>query len=98
MRGIDYHPAVATELEEIRDYYERQSPGIGRQFVEEFERQVFAIAAMPTRWMIVKGEIRRSLMKRFPYVIFFRATIDGGIRVTVVKHEKRHPALGLSRL
>jgi len=94
---IEYHPAVAKELEEIRDYYEQQSPGIGRQFIDEFEQQVFAVAAMPTRWMPVKGDIRRSLMKRFPYVIFFRPLENGVIRITVVKHEKRHPAFGLLR-
>lgn len=94
---IDYHPAIEKELEEIRDYYESQSIGLGRAFTDEFERQVFTIAAMPTRWMTVKRDIRRSLMKRFPYVIFFRGTGEDSIRVTVVKHERRHPAFGISR-
>jgi plasmid stabilization system protein ParE len=94
---IDYHPAVATELEEIRDYYDGQSAGLGRDFVNEFEKQVLAIAAMPTRWMTVTSDVRRSLMKRFPYVIFFRIVGNESIRVTVVKHEKRHPAFGLPR-
>ena len=60
---IDYHPAIAAELEEIRDHYEACSPGLGSDFVDEFERQVLKIA----------------------------------IRVTVVKHERRHPAFGLFR-
>jgi toxin ParE1/3/4 len=95
---LDYHPAVAAELEEIRDYYESQSPGLGRDFVDEFERQMLAIATMPTRWMIVRNDIRRALMKRFPYVIHFRLLESREtIRVTVVKHEKRHPAFGLAR-
>ena len=29
------------------------------------------------------------------YVIFFRVIDDETIRVTVVKHEKRHPAFGM---
>ena len=94
---IDYHPAIADELEEVRDHYERCSPGLGSDFVDEFERQVLTIAAMPTRWMVASGDIRRSLMKRFPYVILFRIVDDNTIRVTVVKHERRHPAFGLSR-
>jgi len=52
---------------------------------------------MPTRYLIVKADIRRALMKRFPYVIFFRHLPDDTIRVTVVKHEKKHPAFGSSR-
>lgn len=94
---IDYHPAIEKELGEIRDYYESQTNGLGVVFLDEFERQVFAIAAMPTRWMIVTRDIRRSLMKRFPYVIFFRITGEDSIRITVIKHEKRHPAFGVAR-
>jgi hypothetical protein len=36
-------------------------------------------------------------MKRFPYVILFRVLDEPAIRVTVIKHEKRHPACGLDR-
>ncbi len=86
-----------SELEEVRDYYESQSIGLGRDFVDEFERQVLRIAAMPERWMVVRGDLRRSLMKRFPYVIFFRILEGDAIRVTVVKHVKRHPSFGMRR-
>lgn len=94
---IDYHPAIAEELEEIRNHYEERSEGLGADFVNEFERQVFAIATMPTRWMVVRHDLRRVLMKRFPYVILFRIVEVDAIRVTVVKHERRHPAFGIFR-
>jgi plasmid stabilization system protein ParE len=95
---IEYHPAVADELLEIRNFYESRSTGLGSEFVSEFERQMFRIAAMPERWMVVRKDVRRSLMRRFPYVIFFRCVGDDCIRVTVVKHEKRHPSFGMDRL
>jgi len=94
---IEYHPAVADELIEIRDFYESRSTGLGLDFVAEFEKQVLRIATMPERWMVVRRDIRRSLMKRFPYVIFFRQIADDRIRVTVVKHERRHPSFGIHR-
>ena len=94
---IEYHPAAADELHQIRDFYESRSVGLGVEFVAELEQQMLRIAAMPERWMIVRKNIRRSLMKRFPYVIFFQV-IDGDcIRVTVLKHEKRHPGHGMQR-
>jgi toxin ParE1/3/4 len=95
--SIEYHPSLYAELEEVRDYYESQSIGLGGDFVDEFERQVLKIAAMPDRWMIVRGDLRRSLMRRFPYVILFRVLQDDVIRVTVVKHEMRHPSFGMRR-
>ena len=91
---VEYHPAVEQELREIRDYYESRSPGLGRDFVDEFERQVLRLAASPGRWMVVTRDIRRSLMKRFPYVIYFRQVTSETIRVTVVKHQRRHPDYG----
>lgn len=53
---------------------------------------------MPDRWMIVHRTTRRALMKRFPYVIYFKALEDDVIRITVLKHEKRHPAYGMGRV
>jgi len=49
------------------------------------------------RWMIAKGDIRRALMSRFPYVIYFRIQPQNAIRITVVKHQKRHPRFGQDR-
>jgi toxin ParE1/3/4 len=69
---VYYHPAVEAELREIQRYYEDRCPGLGVQFLDEFERQVLALAATPERWMVVTAEIRRCLMRRFPYVIYFR--------------------------
>jgi plasmid stabilization system protein ParE len=95
---IEYHPALEGELLEVRDYYNERSPGLGDSFVDEFERQVLRIASNPERWMIVRGDVRRALMRRFPYVILFRALGGRTLRVTVVKHEARHPGLGIHRM
>ena len=69
---VEYHPAVESELREIQTYYQERAPGLGGEFIDEFERQVLALVATPERWMIVKGDIRRCLMRRFPYIIYFR--------------------------
>jgi len=52
---------------------------------------------MPERWMFVIHDVQRSLMNRFPYVIYFRVVAGTTIRITLVKHEKRHPRFGLDR-
>jgi toxin ParE1/3/4 len=94
---IEYHPAIEAELTEVRDYYNSQSQNLGHDFVNDFERQVLRIAAMPTRWMIVRGDTRRALMRRFPYLILFRIVNESVIRITVIKHERRHPSYGMHR-
>jgi toxin ParE1/3/4 len=94
---VEYHPAIEAELRAIRSYYEEQSPGLGGQFIDEFERQVLSLAAQPERWMVVTEDIRRCLMRRFPYIIYFRRVDSDRIRVTVVKHQRRHPDCGRER-
>jgi plasmid stabilization system protein ParE len=94
---VEYHPAVEGELSEIRRYYEERAAGLGDRFVDEFERQVLSLAATPERWMVVAGDIRRCLMKRFPYVIYFRSVSVDCLRITVVKHQRRHPRYGSDR-
>lgn len=94
---IEYHPAIGAELAEIRDYYNEKSQNLGDEFLNEFERDAFRIAAMPSRWMIVRGDTRRSLMRRFPYAILFRVIDTSAIRITVIKHERRHPSYGMDR-
>ena len=94
---VEYHPAVEAELNEIRRYYEERSPGLGAQFIDEFERQVLTLAATPQRWMVVAGDLRRCLLQRFPYVIYFRCVGGDLLRVTVVRHVRRHPGYGRGR-
>lgn len=95
---IEYHPAIEAELTEIRDYYNDKSRNLGEDFINEFERQVLRIATMPSRWMIVRGNTRKSLMRRFPYLILFRVVDESVIRITVIKHERRHPSYGINRI
>lgn len=62
---IEYSPAVAGELEEIRDFYESRSEGLGVDFVNEFEKQALRIIAMPERWMIVRWRKGRRTGRGF---------------------------------
>jgi plasmid stabilization system protein ParE len=88
---VEYHPAVEAELKAIHSYYEDRSLGLGGRFLDEFERQVLELAAKPERWMVVEPNVRRCLMRRFPYIIYFRCVDPERIRITVVKHQRRHP-------
>jgi plasmid stabilization system protein ParE len=94
---VEYHPAIETEINEIRSYYDERSPGLGSEFVGEFERQILALATAPERWMVVTGDIRRCLMRRFPYIVYFRWINSDLIRIVVVKHQRRHPQYGRNR-
>jgi len=94
---IEYHPAIENELREIIAFYNKISKRLGSEFLNEFEKQVLRISAMPSRWMIVESDIRRALLKRFPFVIYFRLLENNIIRVLLIKHQRRHPSYGMKR-
>lgn len=94
---VEYHPAVEKELKEVITYYNGCSAGLGSEFLNEFERQVLKIASNPFQWAEVERGVRRTLLRRFPYTVYFRVVNMELLRITVVKHQRRHPRLGLER-
>jgi plasmid stabilization system protein ParE len=94
---IEYHPAIEFELREIVKFYNEISKRLGAEFLNEFEKQVLRISAMPTRWVIVENNIQRALLKRFPFAIYFRVFENDVIRILIVKHQRRHPSYGIER-
>lgn len=89
MRVI-YHPDAEAELRKAAEFYEARVPGLGARFLAEFEAAISTIQAMPEAWQIVEGDLRRYLMRRFPYGVYYRAS-ESEIRILVVKHHSRHP-------
>lgn len=94
---VQYDPAVEGELRRIRRQCRERSPGLGVKFIDEFDRQVLALAATPGRGIIVTADIRRCLMRRFPCAIYSRQVGATSIRETAVKHQRRHPGYGRDR-
>lgn len=53
-------------------------------------------AAKPGRFHLLKPDFHRANLKRFPYHFIYRELPDG-IRVTLVRHHRRHPSFGMER-
>jgi hypothetical protein len=60
-----------AELDEARAWYDLQAAGLGDQFLDHFLESGLAIAQGPLRWPLYHGNVRRYVMPRFPYVIYF---------------------------
>ena len=90
MRDVHFHPAAVGELEYARSWYEAQSPGLGRQFLEQIEQAIGAVRESPTTWPLYSSETRRFLVHRFPFAIVYRYDKEV-VRVIAVMHLKRKP-------
>ena len=71
-------------------YYNRQLPGLGDAFADEIETGVQQILAAPFTWRTVEDDVRRYLISRFPYGLYY--TIENDVAVIwAVKHLHRDP-------
>ena len=64
--------------------------GLGTEYLAEVERTITAITSHPKAAPKVKQDIRRHLLKRFPFGILYVATVDE-IVVLAVMHLRRRP-------
>ena len=85
-----YHPHAEAELIEAARHYESRVAMLGVQFLNETDHAVSAIRHAPTRWGIIEADVRRYLMRRFPFAIYYRALLDR-IHILAFKHHSRHP-------
>ncbi len=84
------HPEAEQELEAAAFWYEQRQPGLGDDFLTEFDRTLIRIVANPERWRIIRGENRKLNFHRFPYAIVYR--VRGEILYIVcVMHLHRRP-------
>ena len=95
---LEFHRLVASDVSRIMQYYEEEvgQSDLAVDFYAEL-RAFFAKAAeAPESYSVREGDIRRVNLERFPYHFLFRI-VSGRIRVLVVRHHGRDPALGRSR-
>jgi plasmid stabilization system protein ParE len=83
-------PKAEEEARKAARRYERESSGLGVAFLEVIGTTLGLITERPLLFPVVYRDIRRALMKRFPYGIFYRLRPDR-IRVIAIVHLARHP-------
>jgi toxin ParE1/3/4 len=91
VKPIVFDPEAEAEFRAAASYYEGQRPGLGDQFAAEVERCVQRIARMPQAFpRHGSTRLRKCLLARFPYTIFF-LELDDRIWVAAVAHQRRRP-------
>jgi len=78
------------ELEEAIKYYDHQLPGLGFRFFQEVAAAIERIELMPEAWTKIGKHTRRSLLKGFPYALFYVIETEE-ILITAVAHLHRDP-------
>ncbi len=78
------------EIGEAQAWYELQSRGLGEEFLAAMELQLKRLEQAPLIYAEVIPDVRRSLLPRFPYGLFY--VVRGNlIHILAVLHNARNP-------
>ena len=90
-------PDAEADIAAGYDWYEEQHVGLGQEFVEEISTAIEAVHSEPFRFAATFRKLRRALVQRFPYGVFFVVREDV-IIVVAAMHLARDPRRILYRV
>ena len=96
MARVSFHELAERELNDAALYYESENPGLGVRFLDEIERCIGGIVKNPNAGRKVRGEVRRRILRKFPYGILYSER-DDGIRILAIMNLKLRPTYWVGR-
>src|SRR5689334_249136 len=96
MRALRLRKAAQNEIEDAFEWYRSRSPTAALRFLVAVDEALVAIRERPETFPIVTGALRRALLRRFPYAVYFKV-YDRTVAVVGVVHGHRHPRTWLRR-
>ena len=87
---------AAADLVEAVEWYDARRGGLGGDFLGAVRAVFTAVEESPERFPIVRGDIRRAPLRRFPYAIFYFLEEDRTV-VIACMHFRRNPHRWQSR-
>ena len=87
---VSFRPQAVEELRSAQAWYEAQRVGLGREFEAETGRVVELLGRSPLLFPVTHGDIRRAVVRRFPYGLFFQV-IKAEVVVLSCHHLRRRP-------
>jgi plasmid stabilization system protein ParE len=88
---------AAADIEAAAGWYEDQRPGLGTEYARAIRAQLAAVEREPRLFRVVHRDVRRALVRRFPYGIYFVIESEHVV-VFACLHMRRDPTIWRSRL
>lgn len=88
--SLRFLPEVEEDVIGGYAWYEAKSPGLGEEFLRVFYACVGDIPRNPLLYPRVHGELRRRLLRRFPFAVYF-VVESGQVVVFGLFHCARDP-------
>ena len=93
---IIVRPQSDLDIQAAAFWYEDQQSGLGARFLNELDQVFQRIEENPHQFPRLAGDVRRALLRRFPYGVYFIAE-GHDVRILAVLHLHRHPDVWKNR-
>lgn len=94
---IQVRRAAEVDIAEAQVWYESHQSGLGGEFRFEIARVIDRLADSPLIYQIVHRDVRRAMVRRFPYLIWYRVVAER-IIVLACTYAGRDPKFIRARL
>ena len=90
MRSLLLRPQAQLDVADAAVWYENQRTGLGIRFLDALDHVLSRALLNPFQFPEIDSGVRRGLLQRFPYSVYFSVGADR-IEVIAVLHQHRHP-------
>jgi plasmid stabilization system protein ParE len=90
-RRFILRPRAERDIQSIFDWYESQRPGLGDEFLVSLRERLETVRRFPEASPVLYRDVRRAVVSRFPYVVFY-VVQPTRVAVLAVVHHSRNPA------
>ncbi len=97
MKPIRIIQPAEQEMLDAAYYYELQASGLGGDFLDKIDSAIDDISSNPEAWQVVRDNIHRRLVYRFPYALLYRIDLNE-IVILAPMHLHRHPLYWIKRI
>lgn len=78
------------EIADAHAWYEAQARGLGAEYLRALDAVLQRVAREPALYAPVHGTVRRAMLRRFPYGVFYTESADRLVVLAVI-HARQDP-------
>ena len=86
----EFHPEALEEYHQAARWYSERESELGQQFIGSVEDAIKRVVDAPSRWRVIDEDVRRCLIRVFPYAVLYTIEADF-LLIVAVMHCSREP-------
>ena len=95
--NIKYLKLAKLEFHDSIKYYEIQQKGLGKKFENNIKNSIDTILAFPEAFTKIDNDIRKYVVSKFPYNIYYLIENDTIVILSIV-FQRREPLYWINRI